>query len=256
METARSADGTALAYEVEGQGPPLVVVTGAFNDRKTTADLAALLAADFTVLRYDRRGRGDSGDAPAYAVEREVEDLAAIIDAAGGGAFAYGHSSGAALALLTAASGVPITKLVAYEPPYRVDGGGDPGLADRLWADVAAGDRVGAVKRFLAEAIGVPPEAVAVAEHWPDWPGMLAIAHTLPYDLTLVGDGSVPSSLAAVAVPTLVLHGDRSFDWIVDGMAELVRTIPSAIGRVMIDQDHGVAPEVIGPELRAFFLGA
>jgi pimeloyl-ACP methyl ester carboxylesterase len=249
-DTIRSADRTELAYEVEGEGPALVVVTGAFCDKGTSIDLAALLAAHRTVYRYDRRGRTDSGDTPPYAVEREVEDLAAIVGLAGG-ASVYGHSSGGALALLAAAHGVPMARLAVYEPPYRSDGGVDADFAPHIEACIAAGDRAAAVKAFLA-GIGIPPEVVATAESWPDWPAMVGIAHTLPYDLAIGGDATVPAELANIAVPTLVAYGDRSMDWLPGGMAELVRTIPGATERVLQGQDHGVAPDVIAPILLDF----
>jgi pimeloyl-ACP methyl ester carboxylesterase len=250
MNTVRSADGTELAYEVEGQGPALVVVTGAFCDKGTSADLAAVLAPHRTVYRYDRRGRTDSGDTPLYAVAREVEDLAAVVGLAGEAAV-YGHSSGGALALLAAARGVPMTRLAVYEPPFRTDGGADPGFAGEIAAAIAAGDRGAAVRRFLA-GIGIPPEVVATAESWPDWPAMVGIAHTLSYDLAIGGDATVPAELAAIAVPTLVVHGGRSMDWLAGGMAELVATVPGATERRLDDQDHGVAPDVIAPVLLDF----
>jgi len=113
MKRAISKDGTTIAFDRSGDGPPVILVTGAlgFRSHAIMADLAAALAAHFTVINYDRRGRGDSGDTSPYAVEREVEDLDALITAAGGSASVYGTSSGAALALEAAASGLPITKL-------------------------------------------------------------------------------------------------------------------------------------------------
>lgn len=251
METVRSADGTEIAYERDGDGPPLVIVTGAFGDRHTNRALADLLAPHRTTYRYDRRGRTDSGDTPPYAVDREIEDLAAVVGAAGPGAAVYGHSSGAALALLAAARGVAMTALTVHEPPYRVDGRGNAELEPVVSAALAAGDRAGAVKRFLAGAVGLPPEVVADAETWPDWEGMCRIAHTLPYDLAVGGDGTVPAELARITVPTLVLHGTESFDWIAAGMAKLVDTIPGATGQVLVGQDHGVDPAAVVPYLLA-----
>src|SRR5665213_4060066 len=122
MERTRSADGTSIAFDREGEGPALVLVVGAFCDRSTSETLARLLASQFTVVRYDRRGRGSSGDTAPYAVEREIEDLQAVVAAAGGPAFVFGHSSGAALALEAVVVGLPVTRLVAYEPPYIVEG--------------------------------------------------------------------------------------------------------------------------------------
>ena len=121
VQSVVSRDGTQIAYEQSGAGPALILIGGAFGERTTAAGLAALLAPRFTVFAYDRRGRGGSGDTPTYAVEREVEDLEALIDRAGGAAFVYGHSSGAALAIEASAEGLPIGRLVLYEPPYIVD---------------------------------------------------------------------------------------------------------------------------------------
>jgi pimeloyl-ACP methyl ester carboxylesterase len=251
METVRSADGTELAYEVEGDGPPLVIVTGAFCDRHTTADLAALLADEFTVVRYDRRGRGDSGDAATYAVEREVEDLDAILGVVDGPASVYSHSSGASLALLAAAAGLPMTTLVAYEPPNAVSPSATEALRAALADALGAGDRGAAVKAFLSDAIGLPPEVVASAEHWPSWDGMKGIAHTLPYDVEVVAHDPGPA-LADIRVPTFVLHGGNSTDWSGDA---LLAAIPGAVGREIPGQDHGIPADAIAPELRTIFAG-
>jgi len=253
MELVRSADGTELALERAGAGSPLVVVAGGFGDRRWFADLDELVAPHLSVGRYDRRGRGDSGDAAAYAVDREIEDLAAVLDAVGGDAFVYGHSSGAALAILGAASGLPIRRLVVSEPPYRIDGGGHAHLRDEVAAAVAAGDRATGVKAVLRIAIEVPDDVVATAEEWPDWPEMLAIAHTLPYDLAIVGDGTIPAAVRDIAAPTLVLHGSESFPWLGAGMRALAAAIPGASSKELVGQDHGLGPEAVAPEVLAFF---
>lgn len=250
MEIVQSTDGTRIAYEREGAGPTLVIVTGAFCDRGTSAELAGLLAPHLDVVRYDRRGRGDSGDGAAYAVEREIEDLAALVDLLGG-ASVYGHSSGGGLAVAAAVAGVPMTKLAVYEPPYA-EAPQPPHLRDEIAALVAAGDRAGAARRFLTGAAGLPEEVAATAEHWPDWPAMTGIAHTLPYDLTLMGDGTVPAGASAITAPTLVLHGSASPPPLVRGAELLAAAIPGATHRVLADQDHGVAPAAIAPLLVDF----
>ena len=191
METVQSADGTTIAYDRFGQGPALVMVTGAFCDRQSFRSLAACLEPDFTVHLYDRRGRGGSSDADTYAVEREVEDLAAVLAAAGGAASVFGHSSGAALALEAAAVGVEMRRLAVYEPPYTGDGKPTSGLADELRELAASGRREEAATRFL-ETTGAPPEVIDMIKAGPDWPGMLAIAHTLAYDITLSNGGVLP----------------------------------------------------------------
>lgn len=161
MERARPKGGTTIAYERYGQGPPVIVVGGAACDRAVTRPLAERLASHFTVFNYDRRGRGDSGDTPPYAVEREIEDLAALIAVAGGTASVYGHSSGAGLALQAAAHGLPIAMLVLHEPPYVPDGEEERRIS-REYAEkpnviLAEGRRDDAVELFMT-TVGTPKE--------------------------------------------------------------------------------------------------
>ena len=257
METTRSVDGTSIAFDRTGAGPPLVAVMGAFCDRHTTKSLTAVLREHFTVFEYDRRGRGDSGDTPPYAVEREIEDLAAMLDAAGGAASIYGHSSGAALALEAAGRGLPITRLVAYEPPYTTPDDGRPSdLLDRISAHLAAGRRREAVEAFLTEAAGVPAAALPRIESGPDFAGMLAVSHTLPYDFAVCGDGRVPTErLAAVGVPVLVGDGGASAPWAARVAQTIAAVAPHAERRTFPGQTHGVADDVIAPVL-VEFLGA
>jgi pimeloyl-ACP methyl ester carboxylesterase len=250
METVRSADGTEIAYEREGSGPPLVLVGGAFSERSGGAGLAAALP-QLEVFRYDRRGRGDSGDTPPYAVEREVEDLAAVLGAAGGEAAVYGHSSGAALSLAAAVAGAPITRLAVYEPPFNLDGA-DAGLRAEIESLLASGDRAGAIKRFLVEAVELPEEAVASAEHWPDWAGMLRIAPTLAYDLAVLGDGRIPEGVAELTMPVLVLHGGDSLPWMRASNEALVAAIPGARGVELAGQGHNADPALVAAELVPF----
>ncbi|MGA7418450.1 MAG: alpha/beta hydrolase, partial [Acidimicrobiales bacterium] len=213
MEIARSADGTRIAIDRFGQGPPLVLVVGAFWDRSTPRALAAKLAPEFTVFSYDRRGRGDSGDTALYAVDREIEDLRAVIGVAGGSAFVYGHSSGAVLALEATARGLPVTKLAVYEPPYIIEGtrARPATLATRVSELLASGRRSEAAELFLIEGPGLPPEVLATMKAGPTWSRFEAIAHTLPYDLAITGDQGVPvADLAKITVPVLVLGGANS----------------------------------------------
>ena len=254
MHTTTSADGTVIAYDRTGSGPPLVLVVGAFCDRYTTKPLAGLLAAHYEVFEYDRRGRGASGDTPPYAVDREIEDLAAVLAAAGGAAAVYGHSSGAALALEAAAQGRPITGLVAYEPPYTTpDDGAPSGLAERVGAFIGAGRRVDAVETFLTEAAGVPAALLPMIKDSADFPGMVAIAHTLPYDLSICGDGRVPKGrLATVAVPTLAVDGANSPEWAGRAADAVAAAVPGATRRTIDGQDHRVAPDLIAPVIVGF----
>jgi hypothetical protein len=256
VEIIESDDGTSIAYQRTGSGPALVLVVGAFCDRTSTASLTPLLAPHLTVYEYDRRGRGDSGAGGEYAAEREVEDLAAVVAAAGGAAFAYGHSSGAVLALEAAAAGVPLTRLALYEPPYTAPPGsaGDDAMLDAVQARLAAGDPDGAAAAFMAGA-GAPPEQVAGARQSPWWPRMRALAPTLVHDLVLCNRGVVPRErLAKVAVPTLALAGGDSPPWAARACADVAAAVPGARTRVLAGQTHGAADDVLAPVLVEWFL--
>jgi pimeloyl-ACP methyl ester carboxylesterase len=255
MDDVRSADGTTIAFERTGHGPALVLVTGAFCDRSSPASLAAALSPAYTVYCYDRRGRGDSGDQASYAVQREVEDLAAVIAAAGGQALVFGHSSGAALALEAAAAGVPMTALAVYEPPYAGEGP-SAAFAAELAALVADGQRGAAAERFLA-LTGAPAEAVAGMRSSPYWPRMEALAHTLPYDITLCNGGAVPADrLGGLPVPVLALAGGKSSGWARQAAAQIAAAVRDGRDQVLDGQDHGPADEVLAPVLAGFFAAA
>jgi pimeloyl-ACP methyl ester carboxylesterase len=263
MNTVTSNDGTTIAFDRSGEGPPLVLVGGALSDRAAAGSLAEALAPRFTVFAYDRRGRSDSGDTAPYAVEREIEDLSAIVAEAGGSAFVFGHSSGAALALEAAARGLPVTKLALYEPPFIVDDGHEPlpdDYVQRLTELAASGRRGDAVEYFLISGPGVPPEVVAGMRSEPFWPGMEKIAHTLAYDGAVMGDTMSGRPLPAerwtsVTVPTLVMDGDQSPAWARNSVAALADVLPNAERRSLEGQDHGAAPEVLAPVLVDFFIG-
>jgi pimeloyl-ACP methyl ester carboxylesterase len=257
--TVSSRDGTRIAFERAGGGPVLVLVDGAlcFRSFGPTKPLAELLAPDFTVYRYDRRGRGDSGDTAPYAVAREVEDLEAVIDASGGPAFVFGMSSGAVLALEAAASGLPISRLALYEPPLAVEA--DPqesrDFADRIEQLISADRRGDAVEFFLTSG-GVPAEAVAEMRDGPSWPLWESVAPTLVYDNAVLGDGAVPRErAAAVKVPALVANGGESPDFFRQAAEATADAIPDARHRTLEGQSWGqVAPEALQPLLRRFFL--
>jgi alpha-beta hydrolase superfamily lysophospholipase len=259
VERAISKDGTVIAFDRLGDGPPVVLVSGGSVDRSSNAPLAALLASHFTVINYDRRGRGPSGDTPPYAVEREVEDIAAVIAAAGGSAGLYGTSSGAALALEAAAAGLAITKLALWEPPYIVDGSRPRPPADTATTYrelVAAGRRGDAVEFFMTKVVGLPPEFAAFARTQPWWPSQEALAHTLAYDATIMGDYSLPvRRAAAVTMPTLVMVGGASPAWMRGTSDLLAGIVPHAQQRILDGQEHNVAPEAIAPVLAEFFAG-
>jgi pimeloyl-ACP methyl ester carboxylesterase len=253
MYQVTSTDGTTLEVDRTGSGPALVLVTGAFNTRASSKDLSALLADQFTVYEYDRRGRGDSDDTPPYEIARELEDLHAVIRSTGEKAFVYGHSSGAIIALDAAASGVPMAKIVAYEPPLLFEH--PPALATvtALQNLIDAGDRAAAAKLFMA-ATGMPPEQLEWVSHAPFWPGMLAIAQTLPYDQLLCVTGSASSDwLATITVPVLALAGGTSDSWAEAAAERIASVVDGAQSRTVPGQNHAVDPAAVAPELRAFF---
>jgi pimeloyl-ACP methyl ester carboxylesterase len=256
MQNVTSRDGTTIAFDRLGDGPPVILVCGGSTDRMANQGLAAELAGDFTVYNYDRRGRGDSGDTPPYAVEREVEDIAAVIDAAGGSAHLYGTSSGAALAMEAAASGLPVGKLAMWEPPYRLDGRPDlPADTASVYRDlVAAGRRGDAVEYFMAKVVGLPPEFVAGARRAPFWAQQEALAHTLAYDAEIMGDYGMPVERAkAVRVPTTVINGGASFGFMGETADALAKLIPNAQRRTLDGQRHDVDPAVLAAALKQFF---
>jgi len=259
METTKSADGTVVAYDRTGDGPPLIVAVGAFCDRRSFVPPESLTSR-FTVYTYDRRGRGDSGDTEPYSPDREVADLAAVASVAsvGPGVFAFGHSSGGALVLRAAAAGVPLTAVASYEAPFVIPGSREVAQnpADRIREMVASGRRGDAVRYWMTEVVQVPDGVVTMMEGSPMWPGLEALTHTLPYDIALTGDQGVPASLSAIAIPVLVLGGGTSPDWFHRTVQETAAVIPGARLVMMEGYDHGVPPEVIAPILTDFFLGA
>jgi pimeloyl-ACP methyl ester carboxylesterase len=259
METVTSRDGTAIAFERCGEGAAVILVAGAFQHRAldpATADLAARLAHRFTVFHYDRRGRGDSGDTAPYAVERELEDLDALTEEAGGEAFLYGSSSGGNLVLTAAAHGLPATKMALWEPNFLVDDSRPPLPNDyvaQLEERVAAGRRGDAVEYFLTTAVGLPLEFVAPMRRAPIWAGMETVAHTLAYDGRIVdGFRLRADELRAVIAPALVLAGGQT-PWMANGAEALAQALPNGASRRLDGQGHDVAPEVIAPVLAEFF---
>lgn len=258
---AISRDGTPIAYERSGQGPALILVDGALCSRGfgTSPKLAPLLAMRFDVVTYDRRGRGESGDTLPYGREREVEDIAALVQAVGAPAFLLGLSSGAALALQAAATLGPasIRKVAAYEPPY-VQENGQPSGADheaQLAKLIAASDRGGAVRYFMRSMVGVPAPAVFLMRLMPwIWRKLKAVAHTLPYDAAVMDGFQVPvERLATIAVPTLVMHGGKTDARLVRAARSVAEAIPGARHQVLPGQTHNVSPSVLVPAVAAHF---
>ncbi|HLZ23846.1 MAG TPA: alpha/beta hydrolase [Ktedonobacterales bacterium] len=258
MQTVASKDGTTIAFDRSGAGPALIVVGGVLGDRAQQAPLAALLAEHFTVFNYDRRGHGESGDTAPYAVEREVEDLAALLGAAGGSAFVYGTSGCAILALEAAARGLAphIKKLALWEPPYFVEGARPPLPADyrkqldKLLAENRRGD---AIALWMTQAVGMPAEFVAQMRQAPFWPAQEVFAHTLVYDAILTGDFSLPRErIATVTVPTLVIDGGET-SWLSRAAQAVAETLPHAQRRTIQGQPHNVDAGAIAPVLVEFF---
>jgi pimeloyl-ACP methyl ester carboxylesterase len=262
-----SADGTAIAYERRGEGPPLLVVDGALCSRSfgPTPKLAALLASHFSVIAFDRRGRGQSGDSTPYAVEREVEDVAAVAAVAGGPVAMYGSSSGAVLAVRAAAGGVPVRKLVLYEPPLVVAGTPTvpPDRVAEIVQKVREGRRGDAVDAFM-HMVGAPAFVRVLMRFIPGvWSNLKAVAHTLPYDFAVLGDtrsaralpAELAEAMAAVRAPTLVGVGGKSPAWMRHAVDSVTRAIPGATMRVLAGQTHAVSEKAIGPVLIDFLQG-
>jgi pimeloyl-ACP methyl ester carboxylesterase len=263
VRTVTSRDGTTIAFDQSGHGPALVLVGGAFEQRameSETAHLAALslLAEHFSVYHYDRRGRGDSGDTLPFAVQREIEDIEALIDHAGGSAFVFGISSGAALAFEAAlALGGKVRKLAMYEPPYNDDDDARQAwrqFRQELAATLAEGRRGDAVALFMM-LLGAPAEQMAEMRQFPLWSMWEGIAPTIAYDAAALGeDASVPAERAAgLTTPTLVMNGEASYPFMSATALALANAIPDAQHRTLEGQGHEVAAEVIGPLLVAFF---
>jgi pimeloyl-ACP methyl ester carboxylesterase len=261
MEKVFSRDGTPIAFERSGAGPAVILVDGALCSRAfgPMPKIAPLLARHFTVFMYDRRGRGDSGDTWPYSPEREVEDIEALIRAAGGSASVLGLSSGGALALEAAASGLPIAKLVAYEPPYMVDDGGfhqRAGHQAQLERLIAAGRRGDAVKYFMRKMVGIPAVFVVMMRLMlGTWRKLEAVAHTLPYDAAVMrGFGPPPAErLASITVPTLAMHGEKTDARLEKAARFVADAVPDAQYRALEGQTHDVKPEVLVPVLVEFF---
>lgn len=256
--TVSSADGTSIAYERIGTGPAVVLVDGAMCYRAAgpLRPLAALLQTSFTVYTYDRRGRGESSDTLPYNASREIEDLQAIITRAGGSAYVYGISSGAALALVTAARGSGITKLALYEPPFMAEVEGRPWLDGygRQLRELLAADRRGDAVALFMTNVGIPAPAIDGMRSQPSWSALEAIAPTLAYDDEVLGDGRVPHAVAAaIGVPTLVLSGGASPHGLQQAAKATAEALPTAEHRTLDGQTHDVSPAALAPVLADFF---
>src|ERR687892_324339 len=254
--TVRSADGTTIAFETTGKGQPLIMVDAALGFRgfNPMGELPGLLAGAFTVVSYDRRGRGESTDVSPYAVEREVEDLAALIDEAGGSAYLYGFSSGAVLGLHAAARGLPVLKLVLLEPPIPLEDQPQEGdLGAEIAELMAAGRRGDAVEHFN-RSIGVPEEMVAGMRDAPYFPTLEKIAHTLVYDTTITRSVT-PDLLASIATPAMVVGSAASGDYLHASGRAVADALPDGRFQGLKGEWHVVPPEDLAPVLTKFFKG-
>lgn len=263
--TVRSADGTAIAYDIAGDGPALILVGGAFSFRryKSWVQLFELLAPRFRVVSYDRRGRGESGDAAEYAVEREIEDLSALVQAAGGSAHAFGMSSGGVLALRAAAVGVPIERAVVYQPPFAVDASGHlppPDFGPRLRALAVSGNRGATAGYFMREGMGAPRVLIGLLRvARPIWKNLEAVAHTLPYDYAVMGETVHGKPLtrepwASIATPTLVVDGGKSPASLRGAADALAGLMPNAERCTLSGQSHNLSMRLLAPVLEGFLL--
>ncbi|REE97855.1 alpha/beta fold hydrolase [Thermomonospora umbrina] len=258
MDTVTSRDGTSIAFlpTGTGAGAPVVFVAGVFNDHTTCAPVAALIEDAHPVITYDRRGRGASGDTAPYAVEREVEDLAALIEKAGAPAAVFGYSSGAVLALKAAADGAAISHLALYEPPFAFTDTDRARPADRpgRLADLVAQGRPGdAVALFQTEHLGMPAEMVARARRSPMWPALEAMAQSMVYDATITTALAVPTvEMTAVSTPTLILSGAETFPFLRDAAVALANAMPSSARHVELPggRFHHLAAEPAAEALR------
>ncbi|MFJ8014941.1 alpha/beta fold hydrolase [Streptomyces sp. NPDC096339] len=262
MSKVVSSDGTVIAYERHGDaGPTVILVGGTLMTQVRHAPLASLLAEDFSVVNYDRRGRGDSGDHPVYDVQREIDDLDALIERVGGPVLLFGMSSGAVLALEAVARGSAVSALALYEPPFVVDGTRAPMPADyveRVTEFIARGERSEALAYFLAAGLGLNGEAVAAMRDTPVWAAWEATSPTLPYDGRLMSDTMTGRPLPAdrwqsVRIPVLVGYGSAGETYMANGAKELASLGDNYTLHALPGQGHAVDPHALAPVLKAFF---
>lgn len=259
MDFVTSKDGTSIAYSRSGSGPAIILVDGAFcsKDFGPMVKLTPLLSADFTVYAYDRRARGDSGDTPPYAIEREIEDLAALIKAARGAAGLFGISSGAVLVLQAVASGLPVGALAIYEPPFNIDNkykAPPSGYITELRNMIRQGQQASAVKYFLTKVVGVPAIIAFLLRLTPNWSKMKANAGSLPYDAELMGDGAMPAKkIMAITVPSISIAGGKSQKMLREAAHAVGDKLKNGHYRVLNGQNHNVSEKVLAPVLIDFF---
>lgn len=261
MATLRSKDGTAIAFDEIGKGPAVILVNGALGHRALNGEkqLASLLAKHFTVLFYDRRGRGETVETVPYSVQGEIEDIEALIDHVGGNASLYGVSSGAALALLAAhqLGAQKAIRLALYEPPfdaYLRKGHNTFSEVKTSVQKLVNEGKPGDAIAFFFESLDTPSDVVHQMKQAPNWKAMEQIGHTLVYDFEVLGDGGIPLFLAkGLTIPVLLLNGGKSYGFIQAALETLFKTIPGAQHQVLKDQTHQVADDALFPLLTDFF---
>lgn len=259
MDYVISADGTRIAYDRLGSGPAVLLIGCGPVDRRSEAPLASLLAEHFTVYNYDRRGYGDSGDTQPYSTDREFEDIAAMIEAAGRSVMCYGTSGGGVVALQAAARGLSMTRLAIWEPPYIVPGARPTVPAnyrDRQWALREQGRGGDMLELFFTEAVGMPAEMVAGMKAAPFWEDMAAGATGLAYDADMIGDFSIPQEqLKTVTASALVVDGATT-PWISAACQVLADVLPHVTRATLDGQPHNVDAAALAPVIAEFFQAA
>jgi pimeloyl-ACP methyl ester carboxylesterase len=264
MAFAISKDGTRIGYSVAGAGPVVVFVDGAlcYRGAGPSGTQAEALKDEFTVVTYDRRGRGESGNTLPYALERELEDLEAVIDAVGGSAMLMGVSSGGVISLDTADRSGRVTKVFSYEAPLMLDGSRvlDPGYAPRMYALIEKGDTGGAVKHFLRNGVGAPAFIVFIMQFTPMWKSLKAIGATLAHDTAITvpmqqSKPLPPGKWSRVTQPVLSVGGSKSPSWMRNAQRAIAEALPNGRHDELIGGDHMAKAELITPMVKAFFRG-
>lgn len=261
MPTVTSKDGAKISYDVKGKGPAIILVAGATQHRavdQQTPVMAGALADRFSVINYDRRGRGESTDARPYAVAREIDDIAALIDTAGGSAMLYGMSSGCVLALEAAAALPNVTKVLGYEPPVdpqEKEADARKGLAD-MEALAAIGQGEAMMEKFMSE-VGMPPDQLAGFKQSPAWPAYASVGHTLAYDYRILAEAiagdRLPERWQRIRVPVMIVNGDASYGFMGPGADYVAKAVPGARRLTLKGYGHDAPPDVLAPVLREFF---
>ena len=255
-QSVRSADGTRIAFDRSGDGPPVIMVeaAGHYRGLSSFSGLVPVLSRDFTVYTYDRRGRGESTDTPPYAPAREVEDLEALIAEGGGSGYLYGYSSGALLAMRAAAHGLPVARMALLEPPLQEEGAEHPDPLTAELADLVGAGRNGDAVEHFHRSIGVPPEFIDEMRGTPEWSKMESVAQTLVYDC-VISDTTTPVLLRSVVVPTLVIDSEGSTDNLTGWAASVASQLPRGSHRSLAGEWHSVPDDILAPVLVEFFHG-